>query len=82
MILAKRYNSGTHALLTALTACVLVAATAAARAGSSEEATGCCHRRDGDDSGQLQGPQSCHRRRQPRAPAAHHCRRAQGVCGQ
>jgi UrcA family protein len=40
MILAKRYNSGTRALLSALTACVLLAATAAARAGSSEEATG------------------------------------------
>jgi UrcA family protein len=37
MILAKRYDSATRALLTALTACVLLAATAAARAGSSEE---------------------------------------------
>jgi UrcA family protein len=40
MILAKRYNSGTRALLGALTACVLLAATAAARAGSSAEAPG------------------------------------------
>jgi UrcA family protein len=40
MFLAKPYNSGTHALLTALTACVLLAATAAARAGSPEEASG------------------------------------------